>query len=386
MKSESIGGGLQSKAVDRLRLPLAVMVVFIHSFFNYPVGDAGYAGLMIYECVRIFFSHVVSHVAVPVFFLVSGYYFFYGCGRFTMKDYGSKLSRRVRSLMVPYLLWNLTYVLCIIVVHVSRIFVSGSTDVTSLYGWFTEFVHGSDFLSLLWDSSRWDNRFNWLGGMIEMSGPILFSLWFIRDLFVMVVLAPLIYWIANIAKRYFIAALFVFYISGLSFFSIPDVSSMFFFSLGASFAIKGKTIIDLFMPYKRMAYVFAGFLALIMVYFDGSNTFIGSLVYPFFICAGVVAAVCMATQFEERRLKGRRVSERKNHIAGLSFFIFLFHPFILSLCHKAVLSVSSAVGSLTAIIGYLTTPILCVLMCTALYTLLVRLAPSALGKLLGGRL
>lgn len=78
--SKITGGYLQSRTVDRLRLPLTVMVVFIHSFFSYPVGDASYIGLMIYECVRIFFSHVVSHIAVPVFFLVSGYYFFYGSG------------------------------------------------------------------------------------------------------------------------------------------------------------------------------------------------------------------------------------------------------------------------------------------------------------------
>lgn len=377
------GGYLQSRTVDRLRLPLTVMVVFIHSFVSYPVGDASYIGLMIYECVRIFFSHVVSHIAVPVFFLVSGYYFFYGCGG---SDYGAKWSRRVSSLLVPYLLWNLAYVIFRVIVYSIHIFVSGTDDMTSLYSWFTEWIHGSDFLSLLWDSSRWDDRFNWFGGRIIMSGPVLLPLWFLRDLLVMVALAPLIHWLVNRIRRFFISALFFLYISGLSFFSVPAMTSLFFFSLGATLAINDETIIGRFMLYRRWAYVLAVLLAGIEAYFDGSNTFIGSLFYPFFICAGVVSAVCMTTQFEERRTKERCMPKRMKNIAGLSFFIFLFHPFILGLCYKAVLAVSPNGGWLAATIGYLTTPLLCVAICTAVYALLVKLAPSVLGILVGERL
>lgn len=386
---EIMGGGirsLQSRVVDRLRLPLTVMVVFIHSFVSYPVGDASYIGLMIYEGVRIFFSHVVTYIAVPVFFLVSGYYFFYGSGGSMMKDYGSKWSRRVSSLLGPYLLWNLAYIIFVVVIHASRIFVSGTDDMTSLYSWFTEWIHGADFLSLFWDSNRWDSRFDWLGGRIAMSGPVLYPLWYMRDLLVMVALAPLIYWLVNRIGRYFIVALFFLYISGLSFFSVPALSTLFFFSLGAFLAINDETIVSRFMLYRRWAYVLSVLLAGIEVYFDSSNTFIGSLFCPFFICAGVVSTVCIATQFEERRMKYRCLPERMKNIAGLSFFIFLFHPFILELCHKAVLVVSPDGGWLTATIGYLTTPLLCVVMCTAVYALLMKLAPSVLGILVGERL
>lgn len=43
-------------------------------------------------------------VAVPLFFIISGYLFFYNCDKTNIKN---KLKKRFKSLIVPYLLWNL---------------------------------------------------------------------------------------------------------------------------------------------------------------------------------------------------------------------------------------------------------------------------------------
>ena len=57
---------LQSRVIDLLRYPLAVLVVMCHCGFLSGGGTA----------VQIFFSETLPHVAVPLFLLFSGYLFF----------------------------------------------------------------------------------------------------------------------------------------------------------------------------------------------------------------------------------------------------------------------------------------------------------------------
>ena len=51
-------------------------------------------------------SHVISRAAVPTFFLISGYYFFLNT-RFTLATYKDKLRKKIRTILLPYLLWNI---------------------------------------------------------------------------------------------------------------------------------------------------------------------------------------------------------------------------------------------------------------------------------------
>ena len=53
-----------------------------------------------------FFQEAIGRSAVPVFFVISGYMFFYKVENLTKDIYKSKLKRRVTSLLVPYLFWN----------------------------------------------------------------------------------------------------------------------------------------------------------------------------------------------------------------------------------------------------------------------------------------
>ena len=70
----------ESRVISSLRLPLAIMVVAIHSFISiegWRYGDVAMqgAGSNTAEYFMIAFSHVLCHVAVPIFFLISGFLF-----------------------------------------------------------------------------------------------------------------------------------------------------------------------------------------------------------------------------------------------------------------------------------------------------------------------
>ena len=80
---------------NALKVPMIILVIFVHENLN--LTNDGYLGLML---------AAISNVAVPVFFLISGYYFFYG-HQFCKEEYFRKLIKRSRTLLLPYLIWNL---------------------------------------------------------------------------------------------------------------------------------------------------------------------------------------------------------------------------------------------------------------------------------------
>ena len=98
------------KVFDWLRFPLIVGVVFIHSFgkaFDYEAMDfLNLSGVDCHNLFRISISKVLTHVCVPTFYFISGYLFFKGLETWDAEKYKKKLVRRVKTLLVPFLIWN----------------------------------------------------------------------------------------------------------------------------------------------------------------------------------------------------------------------------------------------------------------------------------------
>lgn len=93
-----------SKTIMFLRFPLIVSVVFIHAGLegvviggNVTVHDGQFP---IYESVYHVITNELARVSVPLFFFISGFLFFYRTD-FSMKAYGQKLKKRVRTLFGP---------------------------------------------------------------------------------------------------------------------------------------------------------------------------------------------------------------------------------------------------------------------------------------------
>lgn len=68
--------GGYSESINMLRFPLAVLVVFIHSFGAKidveRLHSCGFSRLAVYDYIRLFFSVVIARSAVPIFFIISG--------------------------------------------------------------------------------------------------------------------------------------------------------------------------------------------------------------------------------------------------------------------------------------------------------------------------
>lgn len=103
-----------SESISWLRFPLVLMVVFIHSsgFGEFQTDSFNFSALAdinLYDFLRILVSRILCQVAVPLFFIISGYLFY---TKFDIQGWSwgiwiKKIKSRTYTLLIPYLSWNI---------------------------------------------------------------------------------------------------------------------------------------------------------------------------------------------------------------------------------------------------------------------------------------
>ena len=97
-----------SKAINLLRFPLACLIVIKHYYT--PDISADIFGGEVYNFIGVFVTNVFTAVPVPLFMMISGYLYFNKCNLsegFGREVYINKTRSRIKSLLIPYLIWNL---------------------------------------------------------------------------------------------------------------------------------------------------------------------------------------------------------------------------------------------------------------------------------------
>lgn len=203
-----------------LRIPLILMVIYLHC----PVVNDLNGVLEWYRYGGVCLHHLVDNIAVPVFFIISGYYFFYNVSSWDRDVYVGKLKKRVYTLLVPYIVWNMVYVLMNIVVKHEPV---------------------SSFTSnLMWLRVFYDFKVGYY--------PYLLQLWYVRDLIAMAILSPILYWLLTRMKGWGMAVIAIIYVVFM--YGIPPTvittRSLLFFGIGAYVALHGKTVYSVFSEKK----------------------------------------------------------------------------------------------------------------------------------------
>lgn len=192
-----------SKAIDILRFPLAVMVVAIHTNFNECLKargniDVPFSGEWAHQLIQLF-SITLTDCAVPMFFVISGYLYFLKTPHITKDIYKHKTEKKFIALMVPYICWNI--VACIVE---PRMFLDSSL--------------GDKFLGFL---KSWNS-----------------SLWFLRDLFFVMLFAPIL---ESLLRKFKFVAVILFLIPvWLGYTEITyfiSIRAFAYFALGAFFTV-----------------------------------------------------------------------------------------------------------------------------------------------------
>ena len=357
--------------------------MFIHSFGTPQIDDITalhadpLSAVNLYNWLRICMSHVLTHIAVPTFFLISGYLFFRRWQQWDGKLYLTKMKTRFRTLVIPYLCWNALAILLGVALRLGAFLLKGA-PLSNIPLFFEE----NGWLRLFWNCNVWGNKVNWLGMPTPASGPIDLPLWFLRDLIVVTVLTPLFYLLLKHTRHYGVLLLGLAYVSGI-WPVIPGLSitAVFFFGLGAYFSIQGKNVVTECRRVRWFSYVLAVLLLLPTIWFDGTNTIVGQRLYPFYIIAGVCAAFNLAADLLER--KRTRVVPLLSHS---TFFIYAIHTLLVLRVSGFLLSPLAGVDHpIVQTVVYLLKPLLCVCLCIGIFLFLRRFFPRVLGVLTGNR-
>ena len=110
-----------SKTISFLRFPLIVLVVFIHSYIMMPYhgSDVTASEVPIFYNIEFLLSEIIACIAVPLFFLISGFLFFYRLQGFNQAKYFEKIKKRFKTLFIPYLFWSVFAILITFIVQYS---------------------------------------------------------------------------------------------------------------------------------------------------------------------------------------------------------------------------------------------------------------------------
>jgi len=298
---------LQSRTIDYLRFPLIIGVVFIHAFssvviVNGEVRTCESIGPLFYYSSE-FFSHVIARTSIPLFFIISGFLFFYR-KEFTPQLYKEKLKSRFKSLFIPYLYWNIFIILYHFIIQSFPIKNNLLYDASIIIRNFTfaDFAHAFGILSPC---------------------PINYPFWFIRDLMLAVLISPLIHSFIKKTKVTGIVFLGVVWYSGFWFHpAIIRPETLFFFSIGAFFSINKKNIVEesrkLFTP-SIIIYPIMAIVDLLTKNFD-FNIYI----HKIGIICGCVCFINIIAYFIDKE----KITPNKSLVIG-SFIVYAIHePFI----------------------------------------------------------
>ena len=167
-----------SAVITALRFPLIIMVVAIHLISDKLTLPQWGAPNWLYIYVSEFLSHSLPRIAVPMFFFISGYYAFYKKDWSQRSIWTVELKKRVKTLLIPYLLWNSIYLVILLAkTQVGLRLGVGASDPFYI----TSFTQ---LLSYYWGD------------------VIVYPLWYIRDLMVLCALGPILYQLLSWTRGY----------------------------------------------------------------------------------------------------------------------------------------------------------------------------------------
>lgn len=342
---------LTSRTIDVMRFPLAVMVVAIHTYFNESLNLMGteipFSGEWAHELIR-FFSIVLTDAAVPAFFVISGFLYFYKASPvsnqlYSRGGYIQRTKKKIISILIPYIMWNL---MAVVIEPDCR-----DTPMDELL---------LRFLGV-------DRQGTW-------NGP----LWFLRDLFIMMVLAPVFEYVIRKTK-------WLLPLIGLSLMIgnfagdniIPGLSyvGITYFSLGAYVGIYHKDILSAILK-KKVMLLSIFFLLMITRFLGGCMEGISGAVNAFlvktetylYILFSIPAWAIIASMIAERTTK----MDTWKWLASSSFVIYVMHRLFNSKVSALGLLLLNkpAISGIEAVILYFITISITVVVCMVTYWLL----------------
>lgn len=350
-----------SDRINVLRFPLIVGVVYIHAYgtklnlagASIGVNKSGW-------CVDFFrdlISQGFARVAVPLFFLISGYLFFHGFS-WSLDNYKIKLHSRVRSLLVPYIFWNLG---TFIIYAIAQLLPLTSKLLANNHPIYLQ-----------------NNIFDFLNTIFGLSiDPISYQFWFIRDLMVMVILVPILHLMLKTIPVLFISTLALLWYFELWPLFIPAALAALFFSFGGFLSVKK---INLFKFDKWGVQLSITYIILLLLNVLTKKHEFNLYIHNLSIIFGIFTALYLSKFL----CANQNLKKLLQWLSSCSFFIFAVHEPSLTIMKKLTYASIKPETNIMVLSIYVIIPLIVISISILLFMLLKKVTPRFLATI-GGR-
>lgn len=314
---------LRSQTLDLLRFPLAVVIVIIHTFssegFTVQGELVSIEDMPLLLEINRFIDAFLRGQSVPIYFFISGFVFFLGI-ELTKETYIRKLKNRMKTLLIPYIIWNVAAVFIMLFKRLPCF----SSLAPNLHKGQLDFSL-SAILETFWDASKGI----FTNTVIETTNVIYpqnVPLWFVRDLMTVVLCTPVLYWLLKRTRYYFVLALGTLWFV-LAYYDLGHINQLltafFFFTWGAYMSVNKKDMLQEFGRFFNASILLYPLLALLYVlsvhYFPEASATIKRL--------NVFVGLFFAYNIAAWLLK-RNACKVSPLLASSSFFIYVAHSLI----------------------------------------------------------
>lgn len=354
----------ESKALYLMRFPLASLIVLLHTEITCGPENFTYY-------LANYINAPIVQLAVPTFFFMSGYLFFVGENVFNLNIYIYKLKKKVVTLIIPYIIWNL---IAIVLIYFYQYIKMKSIEPWNLTEVFWAHGEGIQATSIL-----------------NYKYPVIISpaagvLWFMRDLIIMMACSIIVYPIIK-SLKWWIFPIFIL----INFFKlgIPvpgfSLTAITFFYSGAFFSIYNINIFMWLEKYSKLWLLSWPILAIIQqilkVYnienFNQALTILTSI-------SGVAFMFILSYILTNNRNK---ITNKFISLSETSFFIYTFgNTLILWMLNKDIGYFLDTIPYIGHFLCYEFLFIAKIIECIVIYYVMKKYTPYLLNILIGGRI
>lgn len=303
-----------SEKIRSLSFFSMVLVVFLHG--QLISISSGYV-----LWIQQFVSGELTRIAVPLFFVISGYLFFQNFSMPLIPFFQKKIQKRIYTLLIPYLFWSIFGIVSLYVIQqILPVSFFSSKNLIANY----------DIQEILYAI------------FIQPVGA--YQLWFLRDLFILVIFSPVIYWGIKHVRIFFLLGLFFLWINGIQYF--VSIESIFFFTVGAYIALRYKDCLEAKhlcpFAYCLLVCVWVVYCSVLAYYKLGYS----------YHCLGVLLGIIVVWYSYDGVYSYLNRIKKLQEISTYSFFVYVTHEPLLTGIKKILLSISSSSSSVILIIYF----------------------------------
>lgn len=342
-----------SDKIKLLSFLAIILVLYIHSdFHDYPHEIFG---MKFNHYLQRAISTQLGRCAVPLFYMISGYLFFRNVN--SQSDVLEKMKKRVKSLLIPYIIAAIFFPMFLLLVEQIPFAANMSNGGRII----TEFQKPmGDVLRELFIAKD------------GVTSPLAFHLWFLRDLIIIVVCCPVLFFLRKYLKSELVCL--IFFILSYVYMPIVSFSSFFWFIAGEAFLNRMEKVRSWIWP---VIYIVISIIEML-----SSNDCFTYLQIPITF-VGVIAIWSVYDILVDK-------SFYLNHhhymsiACSFTFFIYLFHEPTLNIVRKLLILILGRT-SIGFSINYLVSPWIFVILFILLGLFFRKYIPRLYSICVGGR-